>query len=312
RVALETESATSAAQASLAAAGEGTVAAKETLRRLEEIQESLRQAERSYLSLEVQLSEVGQFVDTIEGISRQTNLLSVNAGIIAAQAGEEGRGFAVVADEIRALSGKTSDSTEQIFQLVSRIEEESKTTLAALRVGLDRVSVGIEVGVTAVAAFERIRDSARELDLKIRDVYETSRKSTQTAEAVRLALADVSDVAVELGRSAKQHVNNGEMVRNLAQKTSEITVGVLALVDTQSRESRQVADALEEIAGMSHDLKRDQREQGEQAQAVVDTVMLMQRASAAQGRAVSSLEAVVREVESQASALHRLLSTFRV
>jgi len=69
------------------------------------------------------LGKIGQIIQTINTISSQTNLLALNAAIESARAGEAGRGFAVVADEVRNLAGSTTESANEIGNLIDETKQ---------------------------------------------------------------------------------------------------------------------------------------------------------------------------------------------
>lgn len=101
----------------------------ETEKAFQSLAAEIRNTSNSITNLANNAQEISQVIEVIRAIAEQTNLLALNAAIEAARAGEQGRGFAVVADEVRALAGRTQESTVEIERMIANVQNETQTAV---------------------------------------------------------------------------------------------------------------------------------------------------------------------------------------
>ena len=103
--------------------------------------ESIENVQRQTNDTNQSAMEIQNMVDFISDIASQTNLLSLNASIEAARAGDQGRGFAVVADEVRKLAEQSRQSADQIEEIVRKLIDNSNHSVEAMNVVMSEIQV---------------------------------------------------------------------------------------------------------------------------------------------------------------------------
>jgi methyl-accepting chemotaxis protein len=200
-------------------AAEGQRAMHETIAQIQQLSEKVEGAGTVIQQLEQHSVEIGSVLDVIKGIAEQTNLLALNAAIEAARAGEQGRGFAVVADEVRNLASKTQVSTEEINQMIeklqsgsaqavaavnssqmlarSAVEQASKTgeTLANISISIDRVN---DMSTQIASAAEEQSAVTEEINRNITQINEMTEQTAVGAKQNSTANMDQTRLAAEL------------------------------------------------------------------------------------------------------------------
>ncbi|MDQ3279865.1 MAG: methyl-accepting chemotaxis protein, partial [Acidobacteriota bacterium] len=142
------------------AAESGMRAVRETIDGMEQIRQSVVEANSVVGRLGERSVAIGKILNVIEDVAEQTNLLALNAAILAAQAGEYGKGFSVVAAEIRELSERTASSTRDIANLIRGVQQEVDNALKATSAGSSLVENGVALSHQAGKALNNILESA--------------------------------------------------------------------------------------------------------------------------------------------------------
>ena len=106
--------------------------------------------------------EIGAILDVIDDVADETNLLALNAAIIAAQAGEQGRAFSVVADEIEDLAERVLSSTKEIGGLIRAVQDGDRQRDGAIEGGATSSPRGVALAAEAGVRSRRSRTAARD------------------------------------------------------------------------------------------------------------------------------------------------------
>ena len=138
----------------------GRSAVDETVAGIEHSRELTERAADVMGDLATRVVQIRQILEVVGHVTQRTNLLALNAAIIAAHAGEQGRGFNVVAEEMRELAEQTRKSTNEISAIVNGVASASQAAVAAMQDGVDRVRGTVDLARNASASLGRIVETS--------------------------------------------------------------------------------------------------------------------------------------------------------
>ncbi|OUS25306.1 hypothetical protein A9Q99_22205 [Gammaproteobacteria bacterium 45_16_T64] len=183
--------------------------------------DEVERAATAIQKLEEDSESIGAILEVIRGIADQTNLLALNAAIEAARAGEQGRGFAVVADEVRTLAQRTQEATEEINDMIARLQEGSSNAVKVMAEGRKQAEVSVE----------------------------QASKAGESLSAITSAISSISDMNEQIASAVEQQTTAADNISASLNRMSESTIESTRNNDDLARLNQEIENAIGELDG---------------------------------------------------------------
>lgn len=193
-----------------------------TIAQMESLSKNIDGVNQVVSSLAQESDNIGSVLDVIRGIAEQTNLLALNAAIEAARAGEQGRGFAVVADEVRTLANRTEQSTNEIQQMIQKLQSGAQEAVSAVQLSQD-------ISVKTVEQTSKADDSLTEVNRLMElisdmntQIARATEQQSQAADEVNLRINDLAGMTDESLGTTEQLAQASQSLKDSSNSMSDI------------------------------------------------------------------------------------------
>ncbi|EPY2275609.1 methyl-accepting chemotaxis protein [Clostridium sporogenes] len=207
---------------------------KELLNSIENLTKVFENFETKIWTMESNVQKINEITNLINDIAEKTNLLALNAAIEAARAGESGKGFAVVAEEIRKLAEMSRKSSEDIYNIVNGVLEDTKDMVKSSNEVNEKLNGQRSTADEAMNSFIEISKSVTNMIPKIRNINNSANiieknknEILNKSETIASISEEISASAEEISASSEEMSASSEEVANTAQSLNEMTQDML-------------------------------------------------------------------------------------
>lgn len=211
------------AKQSVSLAVQGNSAVKKAIHGMDTIREQIQETSKRMKRLGESSQQIGEIVELINDIAEQTNILSLNAAIQAAMAGEAGRGFAVVADEVQRLAERSGSATRQIDALVRTIQSDTSEAISSMEQSTAEVVSGARLSQDAGASLEQIETVSQQLAELINNISSNAKQQATAAISTSENMSVIQEITMQTSTGTNE---SAAAIGRLLELTNELRKSV--------------------------------------------------------------------------------------
>lgn len=187
--------------------------------------------------LNSQIREINKIVKMINDIAGQINLLSLNAAIEAARAGDAGRGFAVVAGEVKNLAADARKATDHISDVINAIQRSSEKTSTAIRSSHSEIAHGVESVTKTIESLNQMVNGATEVTRDMQEIV----KAIEDQANISTSVVNTAQEGIRLtGENLKQVEELSTLAEQVSASVEEINSAIMEVGDLTSQLKNEI------------------------------------------------------------------------
>ena len=223
----------------------GMSAVEKTYDGVVKIRKTVEDIYDNIVTLQERTKEIGNITLVINHVAERTNLLSLNASIIAAQAGEHGRSFAVVADQIRNLAQKVTNSTKEIDSLIKGVQDESDNAVIRAKEGINDVINGQKLTEVAKSKLNEILESSKESLELSETIFNATKEQSKGTGFISDTSERITNVAHEFAKAMEIQASSSAEIVKATEAVNELSETIRSSLVSQKSHNDRLTDNIE-------------------------------------------------------------------
>jgi methyl-accepting chemotaxis protein len=292
-------------------ASKGMEAVNETITAMREISTSFTQLEGSVTRLADQSQSIDDIVQVISEVAEQTSLLSLNASIIAAQAGEHGKPFSVVAEQVKSLASRTHHSTQEIARIIRAVQEDTASAVTAVEAGSAVVGKGVQRSNVAGKVLAKIIEKSETSTERVHEIATATARQSDDLERLDQAMNEVREIVDTIASSARDQQQATTAIANAVKNIRGLGEEVRRSTDEQKQGSGLITRAVNTVAEQIHQIAAATQNQTRSAETIHQSLRVFRDVMDENSRRTEAFNAMVARLLERSRQLDEEIGRFK-